>query len=233
MCHVTKLFESLLLSLITAHMSAHELEYYRQAVLSTREREYACSMVQTGDEPFDYDEAITRPDWDSPTDDCWKSAIKMEHDDLWKYGCFEWVDRPQDAKLLTAKFVLKQKPDRKKARLVARGFQQDLNDVGETYSPVCRTETIRTMFAESAAQGWSIRQLDVRNAYIMAPIITPVYMHPPQGMKKNGDKVLKVNKALYGLKESARAWYLELKKWKEKAIGDGLMDAVPIMQKLD
>ena len=74
-----------------------------------------------------------------------------------KNSTWELVRKPKNAELVTCKWVYKLKKrvdgtiDRHKARLVARGFSQQYGaDYEETFSPVARTVTIRTIISLAA-----------------------------------------------------------------------------------
>ena len=92
-------------------------------------------------------------------------------------------------------------------RVVARGFLQSPWDVGETHSNVAKLSTVRALLSKAAVKDWDVRQLDVQNAYLCADIASEhVFCSPPEGQEKPG-YVMYLQKALYGLKNSAKAWF--------------------------
>ena len=100
-----------------------------------------------------------------------------------------------------------------KARLVARGFAQKPGiDFYETFSPVARLETIRTVIDVAAQKKWKIFQLDVKSAFLNGKLNEEIYVEQPQGFFVQGgeEKVYKLKKALYRLKQAPRAWYNEI-----------------------
>jgi hypothetical protein len=83
------------------------------------------------------------------------------------------VDRPAGAHVISGKWVFthKLKPDgsleRYKARWVVRGFTQRAGiDFGETFTPVIKPATIRTVLTIATLKQWATRQLDVSNAFL-------------------------------------------------------------------
>lgn len=50
-----------------------------------------------------------------------------------------------------------------------------------------------------------IHQMDVKCAFLNGELTEDIYMEPPEGFK-SGNKVCKLNKAIYGLKQASRAW---------------------------
>ena len=126
------------------------------------------------------------------------------------------VPRPLDANVVSCKWVysLKYNPDgsiaRYKARLVARGFSQAYGlDYHETFSPVARLSSIRVLFSIALDQSWSLHQLDVSNAFLYGDLDEQVFMEQPPGYVAQGESsaVCLLKKAIYGLKQSPRAWF--------------------------
>jgi hypothetical protein len=163
--------------------------------------------------PRSYKEAMSLPeakDWDAAT---WKE-IKA----LIAKGVFTVVLLPPGKKALSTKLVFKLKltPSADissfKARIVARGFMQKHGiDFDESWSPTVRSESVRILLAICALLGWVRTQIDIPTAYLHAALHEEVYARPPPPVELPLGHVWKLNKALYGLVQSARAWFHHLK----------------------
>ncbi|WOG94987.1 hypothetical protein DCAR_0314288 [Daucus carota subsp. sativus] len=96
-----------------------------------------------------------------------------------------------------------------KARLVGNGKTQLVGiDCGETFSSVVKPATIRTVLSLSLSNGWSIHQLDVKNAFLHGDLKETIYMHQPLGYRDRAhpDYVCLLRKSIYGLRQSPRTW---------------------------
>ncbi|KAI5332437.1 hypothetical protein L3X38_022566 [Prunus dulcis] len=145
--------------------------------------------------------------------------MKAELEMIEKNNTWELVDRPFDKPVIGVKWVYKVKLNldgtvqKNKARLVANGYSQKSGiNYNETFPPMARLDTIRTLIALAAQKEWSLYQLDVKSAFLNGILKEEVYVEQPQGyVQENKEtKVYKLNKALYGLKQAPRAWYDEI-----------------------
>ncbi|XP_068322500.1 uncharacterized protein [Pyrus communis] len=92
--------------------------------------------------------------------------------------------------------------DKNKPRLAAKGYAQKPGvDYNETFAPVARLDTIRTLVALAAQKSWKLYQLDVKSAFLNGVLKDEVYVEQPYGfvIKGSEDKVCKLHKALYSL----------------------------------
>ncbi len=93
--------------------------------------------------------------------------------------------------------------DRYKASLVVKGFKQRYGiDYEDIFSSVVKAATIRIVLSIAISRGWSLRQLDVQNAFLHDFLEEEVYMRQPPGYEdlNSPNYICKLDKALYGLK---------------------------------
>ena len=147
--------------------------------------------------------------------DKWKRAMQEEIDSLNEYDVWELTKLPEGRKAVGCKWVYKIKrnsngdAERFKARLVAQGYAQKYGeDYDETFSPVVRFESIRSVIALSVQRKLQLHQMDITAAFLNGELNEDVYMKQPQGFEDNNrkDYVYKLKKSLYGLKQSSRCW---------------------------
>ena len=158
--------------------------------------------------PSSVEEALSDPKW--------AKAMKEELEALKKNNTWKLVPLPEGKKLVGCKWVfsIKYKADesidRYKARLVAKGFTQMYGiDYIETFSPVVKLNTVRVLLSLAANLDWPLHQLDVKNAFLHGDLDEEVYMDIPLGCTGFAETkiVCKLERALYGLKQSPRALF--------------------------
>jgi hypothetical protein len=154
----------------------------------------------------------------------WRQAMQDEYDALLANQTWELSELPKGRKAIGCKwtFKLKQNGDgsiaRYKARLIAKGYtQREGVDFTETYAPVAKFTTIRSMFALAAVKGYNVTQMDVSTAYLHANVEEDLYMEQPLGYQLTGESgeklVCKLKKSIYGLKQAGRNWNKTIDAW--------------------
>ena len=136
----------------------------------------------------------------------------LEHKDAW-----DVVEREEFMNVLpgTWAFKCKRFPDgsvrKLKARFCVRGDRQIQGiDFFETWAPVVNWNTVRLMLILSLVLGLATKQVDYTTAFLHAPIKDEVYVEMPRGYTQPG-KVLRLNRSLYGLKQSPKNFFEYLK----------------------
>ncbi|GKV14172.1 hypothetical protein SLEP1_g25082 [Rubroshorea leprosula] len=170
-------------------------------------RDYHCFPAITSlHEPQSYQEASSNP--------FWQQAMQDELQALENTRTWHLVDIPAEKSLIGCKWVYKIKTrsdgsvECYKARLVAKGFTHEYGiDYEETFALVARLTSVRSLLAIVAIRRWKLFQMDVKNAFLNGDLEEEVYMKPPPELHHPPNKVCRLRRALYGLKQSPRAWY--------------------------
>ena len=86
-------------------------------------------------------------------------------------------------------------------------------DYHETFSPTLKYDSLRLITALSIHYGFNIEQIDINSAYLNATLDENIYMEPPEGHPDHNKNYWKLEKAIYGLKQSGKQWNEELNKY--------------------
>ncbi len=143
-------------------------------------------------------------------------AMMAKIEELNKLQAFNTYEEVDDVgqERITTTWVLTEKGTDVRARLTARGFQED----GEfpTDSPTVQKHSIKILLAIAATEGWDIQTTDITSAFLQGDKMDrKVFVQPPKEAQVV-KKLWLLVKCLYGLKDASRKWYLRvLKKLKE------------------
>lgn len=153
----------------------------------------------------------------SPNATDWKTAMDDEIKSHAENITWSLTELPHNRKPIKAKWVFKTKSDdrgnivRYKARLVAKGCSQKFGiDYSETFSPVVRYNSIRYLLALAVQRGLHIHQMDAVTAFLQGDLDEEIYMEQPEGYHDGTNRVCKLNRSIYGLKQAGRQWNLKL-----------------------
>ena len=154
----------------------------------------------------------------------WKAAMNEEMKSLQKNETWELVECSLGKKpircrwIYTVMYKADNSIERFKASLVAKWYTQTYGIdyietfalVAETFAPVAKINTVRVLLSLAANLDWSLQQFNVKNVFLHGELSEEVYMNLPPGCmvsEKQCQKVCKLKKSLYGLKQSPRAWF--------------------------
>lgn len=158
--------------------------------------------------PSSYDEARLSDDFNK-----WKNAMNEEMAALKENLTWKLCELPAGRQAIGCKWVYALKTNgegnivRYKARLVAKGFaQREGIDYFETFAPVVRYESIRLILSICASQDLEMSKFDIKTAFLYGELREDIYMEQPRGYECGQNLVCRLNRSLYGLKQSPRCW---------------------------
>ncbi|CAI7733856.1 unnamed protein product [Closterium sp. NIES-53] len=149
----------------------------------------------------------------------WREAMDRELKALEERNTWKVVPASvaRNKTILTGKWVfrIKTKADgtieKFKARWVVRGFDQEQGrDFTETFAPVSRHTSLRILLAVAAMKKKKLRQIDVANAFLYAPVNAEIFVELPHGTHGNHNQVCQLLKSLYGIKQAPQLWQQHL-----------------------
>jgi hypothetical protein len=169
------------------------------------------SAVKTSSETTSYTTAMKDP--------LWRQTMNDEFQALLKNKTWHLIPPRVDINIIDYKWVFQLKHkldgsiDHHKARLVAKGFKQQYGvDYDNTFNPMVKPTTIRVLLSLVISRGWAIRHIDIQNAFLHGLLDEDVYMKQPSEFVDCDHPIYicKLDKSLYGLKQSPRAWFSHL-----------------------
>ena len=167
---------------------------------------------EDGWEPLTYKQAMS-----GPYSKQWKEAMDKQVGSFHQMGTWELVPRPKNEPVLTGRWVfkIKKKLDGSvlfKARWVVRGFEQVYGvNYDQTYASVVKSMSFKLLFAIMAHFDLDCEQMDVVTAFLNALLKEKVFVEQPEGYEQGSGMVCRLLRALYGLKQSPREWYITLR----------------------
>ncbi|CAI7920272.1 unnamed protein product [Closterium sp. NIES-53] len=189
-----------------------EEEYEEEKGADGEMEQICCFGINLPHEPASMEEALAGADreaWLASREDEFQSHMENE---IWTL-----TNLPPGRKALDCTWVLRVKTDaegrleRRKTRLVIKGFQQREGiDFQEVFSPVAKAPTLRLLLAAAAVSGWKVEQMDVKTAFLYGVVDEEIYMKQPEGYDDGSGRVCRLNKGIYGLKQAPRCWYARL-----------------------
>lgn len=172
------------------------------------------------DDPKSFREAVT-----GPYKEEWCQAMRREIDALKQTKT--WILMPISkvkTRLIGSRWVFRTKRNAQgeivefKARFVVKGFSQKPGiDYGDTFAPVAKFSSIRTVISLAAREDWELVNLDVNSAFLNSYVNEEIYVTQPEGFEEFGPKgetlACKMQRSLYGLKQAPRNWNAVINAW--------------------
>ncbi|MBW0485083.1 hypothetical protein O181_024798 [Austropuccinia psidii MF-1] len=141
----------------------------------------------THSDPNTYKESLN-----SFNSDLWANAISKELNNMITLNVWEETSIEKGYKLVGTTWVFKTKKNKNheiieyKARLCAQGFSQTHGvDFSKTFALTERLNSLHTLISHAASEGLKFEQLDIKSAFLNAPLEEDVYLSIPQGLDRN------------------------------------------------
>jgi len=156
--------------------------------------------------------------YEAAKDPFWRDTMKeeiraLEENETWTLETLPSGKKPISCKwVYRVKYSLDGSIQRYKARVVIRGDHQIAGfDVNETFAPVAKMTSVRIFLSVAVAKGWELHQMDVNNAFLHGDMNEEVYITVPPGfMVVSPNKVCRLRKSLYELRQAPRQWFAKL-----------------------
>ncbi|KAK1604216.1 hypothetical protein QYE76_027889 [Lolium multiflorum] len=188
---------------LPSKLDPYYVNHVSYTTVGPRYKSFIAALDSAAPIPHDWQEAKADPRW--------RGAMLEEMDALDRNNTWILTTLPANKKAVGCKwvFTIKQTPEGKveryKARLVAKGYSQTYGvDYDETFAPVAKMNTIRTLISIAANCNWKLFQMDVKNAFLHGDLQEEVYMEIPPGFnsKETEGKVCDDDEGILCLKKT-------------------------------
>lgn len=173
------------------------------------EQDHELNKLDDDNEPRTIQQALS-----GPYAEQWSKAMAGKLDSIEQNETWDLEPISRNKKAIGCKWVFNIKrtpenvPDKFKARLVAQGFSQKFGvDYEEVFAPVVKTTTVRTLLSLANKMKLHIKHWGVKTAFLNGKLKEVIYMKQPPGHERQGqeDFRCRLNKSIYGLKQSAKS----------------------------
>ena len=145
---------------------------------------------------------------------CWLKAMQEGMTSIIENRTWSLEDMPLGHRAIGLKWVYKLKRNKEgevvkhKACLVAKCYVEKQEvDFEKVFALVARLESVRLLLAIVTHHSWKVHHMDVKSAFLNGELKETVYVRQPRGFldNENPNKVLRLHKALYGLRQAPQA----------------------------
>jgi hypothetical protein len=198
---------------IIGDISSENIIHHRQRGVSESFATTACDVDE--EDSLTYHQVMMSPDKKK-----WITALDKEKDNMANYEVWDVIKKTQSDKPLNCTWVCKIKPSTSnqaqeyKARLCVQGFREVFGkDYNSTFAPTGKLVSLRLLIAFVLQHNFQFHQIDVKCAFLNAPIQERITLNPPPGIITPPNSLLLLKKALCGLKQAPKEWHLTLTSW--------------------
>ena len=184
--------------------------------ITTKKGEKITTASNEDNEEIEHEKMLLEPqvwDTDGLDKEQTKQGMKKEAESMKKQGVFKEVninDVPQQHRnnIIDSRWVLRQKGNEVRARIVAKGFTERINDLDDIYASTPIFQILRILLTLAIFKQWFVRAGDISTAFLHAPTGNDnLYMWPPAELYgQHSTIVWQLLKAIYGLRTSPKSW---------------------------
>ena len=151
-------------------------------------------------------------DQEQTTEGMKQEIRSMKAQQVYTEVSYNTLTSEQRNKIIKSRWVLRQKGDIVRARIVAKGYTEEVKDNDDIYASTPVFCVLRLLLTMSLVNNWKVKAGDISTAFLHAKAATDdLFMFPPTELYNLEDQVVwKLNKAIYGLRSSPHAWQKHL-----------------------